>query len=59
MLQWCAGKKRWRKSKNVPNHILAPEISLVEKHGKEINLGEISPYRFLKLLPSKTKIRIT
>lgn len=48
MLQWYAGKKSWRKSKNVPNYTVAPEISLVEKHGKQINLGEISPYRFLK-----------
>lgn len=50
VLQWNAGKKLWRKSKNAPNCTLAPEISLVKNHGKQVNLGEISPYRFLNQL---------
>lgn len=50
MLQWYAGKKLWRKSKNAPNYTLAPKIPIVKKHSKQINLGEISPYRFLNQL---------
>lgn len=46
-------QKLWRKTKNAPNYTLAPEISLVEKHGKQINLGEIALHRSLNQLLKK------
>lgn len=50
-------QKLWKKSKNAPSYTLAPEIPLVEKHDKQINLGEISPYRFLNQLLKRNQAK--